>query len=250
MFAAPPKSAPSKKKTGDGFTPTKADPKAAATSQKSDADGDENADKKVVKTDKDWLKILTREQFRVTRKGGAERPFQGKMWNNNKDGIYVCLCCGRPLFDSTEKFDAKNGYPCFNEPIDEKVITIASDKKKIECSRCDANLGQLLASNGSQTGGGLPAAGGALPGTNLPPAGLSRGRHQPARPCHRRVFHPRLVGVSQAHFRQRAAQFLPPPALRPGQELASLVQFLLPAPRSSRRWRRSTSRCDSPRPGQ
>ena len=58
------------------------------------------------KTDNDWKKILNDESFRVTRKSGTERPFTGKYWNFNKDGIYKCICCGESLFESNTKYDA------------------------------------------------------------------------------------------------------------------------------------------------
>ncbi len=149
--------------------------RTAAGAGKKTAAGDTDDDerpKKVVKSDSEWMKILSREQFRVARKKQSERPFTGIMWKNKKDGVYVCVCCGQPLFDSKAKFDAKNGYPCFNAVIDEKAVTIAGDKKRIECSRCDANLGQVI-TNGGQPGG-VPPAGGAPvppPGVAQPPAG-------------------------------------------------------------------------------
>ncbi len=146
-------------------------PANAAT--KSDADdADDERPKKVVKSDSEWMKILSREQYRVTRKKQTERPFTGNLWKNKKDGVYVCVCCGQPLFDSKAKFDAKNGYPCFNTVIDEKAITVAGDKKRIECSRCDANLGQIIAS--SAPVGGAPPVGAPPqppPGVAQPPAG-------------------------------------------------------------------------------
>lgn len=114
--------------------------------------------KKIVKSDGEWLKMLSREQFNVTRKGKPEAPGLGKNWSNTKDGVYVCVCCGQPLFDSTAKINGVRGYPCFKSTIDSDAVTIASDKKKIECTRCDANLGQVMANNGQQ-GGGQPGGG-------------------------------------------------------------------------------------------
>src|SRR6516165_5799433 len=84
-FAAPPKSTASKK-SGDGFVATKADSKTADRDKES---ADEADTKKVVKTDKEWMKILSKEQFRVTRKMGTERPYTGSLWKNNKDGVYT-----------------------------------------------------------------------------------------------------------------------------------------------------------------
>src|SRR5262249_20115879 len=96
-FAARPRSTAPKRKSGDGFVATKPDSKTAAQDKES-ASAAEDADtkKKVVKTDKEWMKILSKEQFRITRKMGTERPYTGILWKNNKDGIYTCVCCGQP----------------------------------------------------------------------------------------------------------------------------------------------------------
>ena len=63
----------------------------------------------ILKSDEEWKKLLDDESFRVTRKSGTERPFSGKYWDFNKDGIYKCICCGEPLFESNAKFDAGCG---------------------------------------------------------------------------------------------------------------------------------------------
>ncbi len=123
-----------------------------AGGKKADPENDARP-KKVVKTDGEWLKVLSKEQFMVTRKKQAERPGMGINWNIKKDGVFVCVCCKQPLFDSTSKYDATKGYPCFHDLIDDDAITILSDNKKFECSRCDANLGTLIGA-GQQGGGG------------------------------------------------------------------------------------------------
>ncbi len=68
---------------------------------------------KIVKTDAEWRKQLDPEQFDVTRKAGTEPPFTGKYWNQHEDGIFACVCCGTPLFDSKTKFESGTGWPSF-----------------------------------------------------------------------------------------------------------------------------------------
>ncbi len=68
---------------------------------------------KVKKTDEEWRKLLTEEQFRVARGHGTERAFTGAYWNSKDDGVYLCACCGQPLFDANTKFDSGTGWPSF-----------------------------------------------------------------------------------------------------------------------------------------
>jgi peptide-methionine (R)-S-oxide reductase len=146
VVAAPPTATSSKTKPAENATTGKADGSDSKTTAKdkvSDAD-DGARSRKVIKTDAEWAKILTREQYRVTRKKEMERQNSGNLWKNDRDGVYVCVCCGQPLFDSKSKFDGRNGYPCFSEAIDKKDLTITSKDERIECSVCDANLGQMI----------------------------------------------------------------------------------------------------------
>jgi peptide-methionine (R)-S-oxide reductase len=109
---------------------------------------------KIEKTDAEWMKLLSREQFRVARKGGVERPFSGPYWKYKKDGVYRCICCQEPLFDSKSKVDAKNGYACFSRPIDADAMTIMADKTSLQCVRCDARLGKTSGDPGQPGVGG------------------------------------------------------------------------------------------------
>jgi peptide-methionine (R)-S-oxide reductase len=105
---------------------------------------------KIVKTDEEWKKQLSPEQYRIARKQGTEWAFTGKYWNNKKEGIYKCVCCGQDLFSSETKFESGTGWPSFYKPIDEKFIGTETDTslfmKRIEvhCSRCDAHLGHVF----------------------------------------------------------------------------------------------------------
>jgi peptide-methionine (R)-S-oxide reductase len=105
---------------------------------------------KVVKTDAEWRAQLTPEQYAVTRERGTERACTGAFWNTKDDGVYVCVCCGQPLFDSLSKFDSGTGWPSFKEPVAEEHVSTKTDRggfmvrTEILCSRCDAHLGHVF----------------------------------------------------------------------------------------------------------
>ncbi len=105
---------------------------------------------KVVKTDADWRKLLTPEQYKIARGKGTEPAFCGRFVDNHMDGVYSCVCCGLPLFESTAKFDSGTGWPSFFRPICEENIAEHVDRShgmrrtEILCARCDAHLGHVF----------------------------------------------------------------------------------------------------------
>ena len=113
---------------------------------------------KITKTDEEWKKQLTAEQYNVTRKHGTERAFSGKWHANKEPGTYVCICCGQPLFASETKFESGTGWPSYYEPIDKEAVAEKEDRSwfmtrtEVLCSRCDAHLGHVFDDGPQPTG--------------------------------------------------------------------------------------------------
>lgn len=105
---------------------------------------------KIRKTEAEWRKQLTGEQFRITREKGTERAFTGEYNASTGDGMFHCICCGNPLFDSTDKFDSGSGWPSFTKPADPASVDSVSDnshgmrRTEVLCSKCDAHLGHVF----------------------------------------------------------------------------------------------------------
>jgi peptide-methionine (R)-S-oxide reductase len=105
---------------------------------------------RIEKSEQEWRTQLTPEQFRIARQHGTERPFSGEYCESYDPGVYGCVCCGTPLFDSTEKFESGTGWPSFTQPLNENSIKYIMDSSfgmvRIEtlCNVCDAHLGHVF----------------------------------------------------------------------------------------------------------
>ena len=108
--------------------------------------------------DAEYRDRLTPEQYAVTREKATERAFTGQYWEHKGDGMYVCVCCDAPLFDSNTKFDSGTGWPSFFEPVDEGGVTMIEDRShgmrrvEVVCASCDAHLGHVFPDGPHPTG--------------------------------------------------------------------------------------------------
>jgi len=123
-----------------------------------DTRGERGGKKRVVKSEQEWRKVLTPEQYSVCRQKGTERPFTGKYYDCKSTGIYRCSCCGNELFRSDAKYDSGTGWPSFSEPIDAQSVSTRDDRSlgrvrtEVICSSCDAHLGHVFPDGPPTTG--------------------------------------------------------------------------------------------------
>ena len=113
---------------------------------------------KIDKTNEEWQKFLTPEEFHVCREKGTERPFSGKYNDYKGDGVFVCKCCGNPLFNASTKFNSGTGWPSFYAPISEEAVEEHKDmshgmiRTEVTCAKCDAHLGHVFPDGPEPTG--------------------------------------------------------------------------------------------------
>ena len=113
---------------------------------------------KVQKTDEEWAKELTPEQFQIARRKGTERAFTGVYWDSHAKGTYTCVCCGEPLFSSDTKFDSGTGWPSFFQPLTKDGVETETDtthgmrRTEVHCAKCGCHLGHLFEDGPKPTG--------------------------------------------------------------------------------------------------
>jgi len=114
--------------------------------------------RRVAKSDADWRKQLTPEQYRVTRQKGTERAFTGEYHDSKTPGTYACVCCGAPLFGSDAKFDSGTGWPSYTAPVAQDAVETEEDRSlfmrrtEVHCTACGAHLGHVFPDGPAPTG--------------------------------------------------------------------------------------------------
>ncbi|MBC8030030.1 MAG: peptide-methionine (R)-S-oxide reductase MsrB [Pyrinomonadaceae bacterium] len=114
--------------------------------------------RKVIKKDAEWKRILTPDQYNVTRRKGTERPFSSPLNENHQEGFFQCVACGLPLFSSEAKFDSGTGWPSFWQPIAKENVreevdsSLAEVRTEVLCARCDSHIGHVFNDGPRPTG--------------------------------------------------------------------------------------------------
>lgn len=111
------------------------------------------------KTDEEWQKELTPEQYAILRKGGTEAPFSGAYVNDHEKGMYLCAACGQELFSSDTKFDSGTGWPSFTDPVNREHVALVPDDSggmhriEVRCKKCGSHLGHVFDDGPKDKGG-------------------------------------------------------------------------------------------------
>lgn len=113
---------------------------------------------KVVRSDDEWRRLLTPEQYDVLRRHHTEYAFTGQYWDHKAAGTYVCAGCGNPLFDGARKYDSGTGWPSFWQPISPEAVATTTDtsfgmrRVEVHCARCEGHLGHVFDDGPQPTG--------------------------------------------------------------------------------------------------
>ncbi|AQS42047.1 MAG: Peptide methionine sulfoxide reductase MsrB [Candidatus Tokpelaia hoelldobleri] len=105
---------------------------------------------KVIKTDEEWRALLTPDQYRITRQHGTERAFSSPDFDTSRPGVFRCVCCNRPLYRSTDKYESGTGWPSFTRPASASAVNTFPDhsygmvRTEVRCADCDAHLGHVF----------------------------------------------------------------------------------------------------------
>jgi len=110
------------------------------------------------KTNDHWKTKLSENEYYITRQKGTERAFSGEFWNHKDEGLYLCKCCGEPLFDSQTKYDSGSGWPSFFQPLNEGSVeeerdnSLGMSRIEVHCKKCGAHLGHVFPDGPQPTG--------------------------------------------------------------------------------------------------
>lgn len=114
---------------------------------------------KIIKTEEEWKKDLTPEQYAILREKGTEAPFTGEYVDNHENGIYMCAACGLQLFEAGTKFESGSGWPSFTEPANLENVELHDDntmgmsRTEVTCKRCGSHLGHVFDDGPTDKGG-------------------------------------------------------------------------------------------------
>jgi peptide-methionine (R)-S-oxide reductase len=113
---------------------------------------------KIERSDEEWRKLLSSEEYQVLRRKGTERAFTGRYWQTKEPGTYVCAACGNALFSSETKYESGSGWPSFYAPLEDEAVTTETDyshgmvRTEAMCARCGSHLGHVFEDGPAPTG--------------------------------------------------------------------------------------------------